>query len=95
MTAAGQLRSIKDLNGNVLTFGPGGITSSAGGLNVPFTRDAQGRITQITDPAGKTFRYSYDGAGDLTAVELPGTSTPVRYAYTAGHLFRSASDPRV
>ena len=32
MTADGKLQSIKDLNGNLLTFGPNGITSSAGGL---------------------------------------------------------------
>jgi RHS repeat-associated protein len=94
MTAAGRMQSVKDLNGNVLSFGPGGITSSAGGLSVPFARDSQGRITQITDPAGRTFRYDYDAAGDLSAVELPGVSEPVRYAYDAGHFFRSSTDPR-
>jgi RHS repeat-associated protein len=94
MTAAGKMQSIKDLNGNVLTFTASGITSSGGGLNVPFVRDAQGRITQITDPEGKAYRYNYDAAGDLSAVELPGISTPASYTYNAGHFFLSAKDPR-
>jgi RHS repeat-associated protein len=94
MTAAGKMQSIKDLNGNVLTFSATGITSSNGGLNVPFARDAQGRITQITDPDGKAYRYNYDAAGDLSAVELPGVSTPASYTYNAGHFFLSAKDPR-
>jgi RHS repeat-associated protein len=94
MTAGGELRTIKDLNGNVLTFGPDGITSSAGGLNVPFVRDGQGRITQITAPDGRAFRYNYDAAGDLTTVELPGADAPVSYTYDSGHFFLSAIDAR-
>ena len=49
MGGDGKLKSVKDLTGNTLTFTPNGITSSAGDLYVPFVRDAQGRITQITD----------------------------------------------
>jgi len=94
MTANGQLNSIKDLNGNLLTFGANGITSSAGGLNVPFVRDAQSRITQITDPDGKEFHYNYDVAGDLSSVQLPGIATPVTYTYDTGHFFLSAIDSR-
>jgi RHS repeat-associated protein len=94
MTAAGKMLSIKDLNGNVLTFSATGITSNNGGLNVPFVRDAQGRITQITNPDGKAYRYNYDAAGDLSAVELPGMSTPISYTYAAGHFFRNSTDPR-
>jgi len=86
--------SIKNLDGNVLTFTPNGITSTAGNLTVPFVRDAQGRIEQITDPAGKVFRYIYDANGDLTQVVLPDTATPLRYEYDAGHLFRKGFDAR-
>ena len=94
MSATGKLISIKDLNNNLLTFTSAGITSSAGGLNVPFERDAQGRITRITDPAGKIYGYSYDSAGDLTRVDLPDVSTPIRYEYDSSHLFRNSSDAR-
>jgi YD repeat-containing protein len=94
MTADGQLNSIRDLNGNLLTFSANGITSSAGGLNVPFVRDAQGRITQITDPDGKEFHYNYDVAGDLSTVQLPGIATPVTYTYDTNHFFLSAIDSR-
>jgi YD repeat-containing protein len=94
MTANGKLNSIKDLNNNVLTFTSAGITSSAGGLNVPFERDAEGRITRITDPSGKIYGYSYDAAGDLTRVDLPDVTQPIRYEYDAGHLFRSSTDAR-
>ena len=94
MTASGQLQSIKNLDGNVLTFGANGITSSAGNLSVAFARDAQGRIEQITDPAGKIFRYTYDGNGDLTSVALPATDIPLRYEYDPGHLFRKGIDAR-
>ena len=94
MTAAGKMQSIQDLNGNVLTFSATGISSSSGGLNVPFVRDAQGRITQITDPNGKTFRYNYDAAGDLVGVQLPDTETPLRYEYASGHFFLKGTDAR-
>ncbi|HEX3526937.1 MAG TPA: Ig-like domain-containing protein, partial [Thermoanaerobaculia bacterium] len=94
MTAAGKMQSVQDLNGNVLTFSAAGISSSAGGLNVPFVRDAQGRITQITDPEGKTFRYSYDASGDLVGVQLPDIETPLLYEYASGHFFLKGTDAR-
>ena len=93
-TGDGKLKSIKDLNSNVLTFGPNGIASSAGGLNVPFVRDSQGRITQVTDPDGKSHRYNYNAAGDLSTVDLPDISTPVTYTYDSNHFFLTAVDPR-
>lgn len=94
MTAAGKMHSIKNLDGNVLTFGPNGITSSAGNLTVPFVRDGQGRIEQITDPNGKVYRYSYDPEGDLTTVTTPDVQTPLRYEYYPGHFFKKGTDAR-
>ncbi len=94
MTAAGKMHSIKNLDGNVLTFGPNGITSSAGNLTVPFVRDAQGRITQITDPANKEFHYFYDELGDLTSVTTPDVQTPLQYQYFPGHFFMMGTDAR-
>ncbi len=56
--ANGSLQSVQDVNGNTLTVTSAGITSSTG-LSVPFMRDAQGRITKITDPLGKEYMYTY------------------------------------
>jgi RHS repeat-associated protein len=94
MDANGNIQSIRDLSGNTLTFTPDGITSSVGNLPVPFVRDAQGRITRITDPAGKVYQYDYDGAGNLASVTLPGIATPITYSYDASHFFLSAVDSR-
>jgi RHS repeat-associated protein len=94
MTSAGQLLSVKNTDGNTLTFGPNGITSSAGNLAVAFTRDAQGRIEEITDPTGRVYRYTYDANGDLVSVKLPDIDTPLRYEYDPGHFFRKGIDAR-
>ncbi|RPJ26712.1 MAG: hypothetical protein EHM33_10590 [Chloroflexi bacterium] len=102
MDADGTLKTITDLNNNVLTFSPDGITSSAGDVSVLFQRDAQGRVTQITYPAGKNYIYGYDAAGDLETVTFPSVTLPdnsqqtiiQRYGYYPDHFFRDATDPR-
>ena len=66
----GALQSLKDLNGNTLTITANGITSSSG-LSAPFMRDAQGRITQITDTLGNHYVYTYDASGNLSTATLP------------------------
>ena len=58
------LTQMVDTNGNSLTINSGGIIHSSG-KSITFTRDAQGRITQITDPAGNSMTYTYDANGDL------------------------------
>jgi RHS repeat-associated protein len=93
ISSTGQVRSILDLNGNLLTFGFNGITSSAGGASIPFVRDAQGRITQITDLSGNSYNYSYDASGNLSAVALPGIATQAAYTYSPDHLLLTKTDP--
>ncbi len=73
MSASGALQSIQDRSGNGLTVTPNGITSTTG-LNVPFVRDSQGRITQITDPQENVYSYSYDSNGNLVSVTYPPTA---------------------
>lgn len=94
IAASGQIQSIKDKNGNLLTFGPNGITSSAGGVNVPFVRDTQGRVTRITDLNGNNYIYSYDTSGNLSTVTLPATTSPATYSYSPDHLLTNQTDPR-
>lgn len=94
ISANGHIQSITDTNGNTLTFGANGITSSAGTLSIPFIRDAQGRITQITDLNGNSNTYAYDASGNLASVTLAGTTTPEMYTYDATHLLTGDTDPR-
>ncbi|MBI3245681.1 MAG: VCBS repeat-containing protein [Deltaproteobacteria bacterium] len=85
------VQSVRDLNGNTLTFGAGGIIHSAG-KSVAFTRDAQGRIAQITDPEGHFYQYAYDANGDLVTYTDPVGNT-TRYAYNASHGLLDIQDP--
>ncbi len=107
MSADGTLKTITDLNNNVLTFSPTGITSSAGNINVLFHRDAQGRIDKITYPAGKDYVYDYKNeanvdTGELRTVTYPSVTLPdnsqqiivLRYDYFSDHSFKEATDPR-
>ncbi len=86
------VRSMIDANGNTLTFDNNGITHSAG-KSVTFTRDAQDRITQITDPMGETIVYEYDANGDLVAV-TDQTDLTTRYRYDSAHFLLEIEDPR-
>ena len=65
----GQLSSITNSNGNVVTvsYNDGvisGVTSS-NGQSLTFTTNAQGRVTSATDGEGQTVIYTYDPTGDL------------------------------
>ena len=89
--AAG-VQSITDPNGNSITIGPGGIIHS-GGKSVVFARDADGRITTITDPLGNVITYAYDFYGDLVSVtDQEGNVT--RFTYNSTHGLVDLVDPR-
>jgi len=89
----GSLQSITDRSGNALTVNPAGISSSTG-LSVPFTRDSSGRITQITDPQGNNYLYTYDANGNLATVTYPSVPQPSTYTYAANHLYAGGTDFR-
>jgi RHS repeat-associated protein len=93
IASTGQVQSIKDLNGNTLSFTPTGITSSVGGVVVPFVRDSQNRITQITDLAGNNYTYSYNSSGNLQSVQYPGLTATAAYTYAADHSLLTQTDP--
>jgi RHS repeat-associated protein len=86
------LETLTDLNANTLTITPSGIVHSSG-KSVSFQRDAQGRITTVTDPAGRTLTYAYDQSGNLASFtdQLGNVST---YTYDANHRLLTIHDPR-
>src|SRR6266849_696687 len=92
MGTDGSLQTLKDLNGNMLTVTANGI-SSTNGLNVPFVRDASGRITRITDTLGNHYTYAYDASGNLSSFTLPGIATSAMYQYDTTHLLTASIDP--
>jgi RHS repeat-associated protein len=64
--SAGGITRLADLNGNSISITASGIISSTG-KSVLFTRDAENRISLITDPMGNTLSYEYSPSGDLSA----------------------------
>ena len=76
--------SVTDPNNNTLTINANGVIHS-NGTSVVFTRDSQGRITQITDPAGKVLTYAYTPAGDLASFTDP-TGNVTGFSYDSTHL---------
>ncbi len=86
--------SIRDTNGNGIAISSNGITHTGGaGIGVAFARDAQGRITSITDPNGGVRTYAYDQFGDL--VSYTNTEGDVtRFTYNSDHGLLDINDPR-
>jgi RHS repeat-associated protein len=85
------LQSIKDRNGNVLTFREDGISHS-NGIGVRFDRDSEGRITRITDPRNNATEYFYDANGDLERVK-DAEDLSTRFVYTGDHYLRTIIGP--
>jgi RHS repeat-associated protein len=85
------LVSETDRNGNSLSIDSAGVHSSTG-ASLTFSRDAQGRITDITGPAGEHVSYTYDAAGNLAAfTDAAGQVTS--YSYDADHDLLSITPP--
>jgi YD repeat-containing protein len=74
-----------DANGNLTA-----VRDAAGQENT-FTYSG-GRVTSITDPAGRTIGLGYDAAGNLVQVTSP-DGTQTQYGYDAGHLLTSHTEP--
>lgn len=60
------LTYVEDRHGNSITIDENGYHHSSG-QSIAFTRNADGRIGKITDPAGTELSYFYDANGDLVA----------------------------
>lgn len=81
---------IGDSNGNSLFISPTGVVHSSG-TSVSFTRDGQGRITAIRDPASNPISYAYDTNGDLSTV-TDRRANASSYVYGSGHYLNQIID---
>lgn len=85
------VKTITDTNGNTVTVGDYGFSSSDG-KSITFTRDGKGRITKATDINGQYLTYEYDSRGDLVKVTNEGGS-PVSFTYDDNHNLIDIIDP--
>jgi RHS repeat-associated protein len=89
----GDLESVKDTNGNKLTYSDTEIVSS-NGQKVVFERDNQGQIVSVIDPLGAKIRYEYDAQGDLVGVtDRDGNTTRYQYNSMQQHYLDKIIDP--
>ena len=86
------LRQMTDANGNTVTINSNGIIHSSG-KSIAFTRDTQGRITQITDPAGVSMFYTYNASGDLVSYK-DRENNVTTFTYNSTHGLVTIKDPR-
>lgn len=94
--ADGKQVQIEDRNGNATTYGYDGdqLLDIIGPNNqiLSFTSDTDGRITNITDAAGKSANITYDADGNLTSfTNVAGQSWA--FAYDVEHNIISKNDP--
>jgi RHS repeat-associated protein len=86
------LLSIQNRNDVRLVWTDTGVSSSVG-ESITWTRDALGRITQITDPNGNPITYSYSLEGDLISVaDQLGNATTMSYLADRPHFLSQAID---
>ena len=64
-------------------------------LGIVFQRDAEGRITRITDPQGRSLVYAYDANGDLAVRHRPrgAARRASRYLEDPAHHLETIQDP--
>ena len=86
------VRNVRDTHGNSVTIGAGGIVHSSG-QSISFARDSLGRITDITDPNGRTQHYDYDARGDLVG-HTDREQNITTYTYNSDHHLVLITDAR-
>ncbi len=95
----GRLVAQRDRNGNQVTItrdGQGRVMNLTEPAGRQFTFSYSGtslQVTQVTDPLGRTVRYSYDAAGRLTSVTDPAGGV-TRYTYDSLNRLLTITDPR-
>ncbi|MEI6331349.1 MAG: putative Ig domain-containing protein [Pseudanabaena sp. ELA645] len=99
--STGDLVTVSNPNGNKLSFSDAGITASTSlstgsdTVSIAFARDAQGKITTVTDPLGQVVQYQYDAKGDLVGVtDRENNTTLFKYAQPSrDHFLTEVVDP--
>ncbi|WP_342373437.1 DUF6531 domain-containing protein [Propioniciclava soli] len=94
--ATGELTSVTDRNGEALTlsYTGGKLATVTGQLGNTLTFTWTGaHVTKIADAAGREVSYSYDTAGNLTGVDLPGQPSWT-YTYDTAHRLLAKKDAR-
>lgn len=91
---SGKLVTATDRNGNSLNFSEQGISSSVGNTSIQITRDRNGRVASITDPAGHSILYRYSPDGNLIGqTDRDGNQTRFNYRSDKKHYLESVTDP--
>lgn len=89
-----ELKTIENSHGTVLTVDALGIHGNDG-TAILWQRDAFGRITTITDPAGNKIAYEYSSSGHLISVtDQVGNVTRMTYLDAPSDVLSSVIDPR-
>ena len=86
------VRSVRDSNGNQLTFNENGVFHS-NGRSISIARNTDGLITSITDPSGNAINYNYNVLTDLTSV-TDRENNAVKYQYSRSHAITEIIDSR-
>ncbi|MBN8491307.1 MAG: tandem-95 repeat protein, partial [Burkholderiales bacterium] len=74
------LTSVRFADGVQWVVADSGIVGP-GNEAIGFSRDAQGRLTRVTLPDGRSFSYAYDAAGNLVSARDLSTGSSQRYGY--------------
>ncbi|MDR2712674.1 MAG: InlB B-repeat-containing protein [Clostridiales bacterium] len=90
--ANGDVESIKDSLGNIITINKNGVYHSDG-KSILFQRDKENRITKITGPTGQEVLYGYNTAGDLVSFMDVGKEI-TKFSYNNKHFLKDIIDPR-
>jgi RHS repeat-associated protein len=91
-------RTYQDGSSDTFTYDAAGnlLTASNANISYTLTRDADNRITAITDSRGYGITYQYDPAGNRTEMKLqPGTTDQrvITYAYEYGNRLATLGTP--
>jgi RHS repeat-associated protein len=98
----GRLLTITDKNGNVITMNyqtpltdNSQLTSivDTAGRSTTFSYNGANRLTQITDPASRTYKYGYDVTNTYLTSYIDPANVTTYYTYNAANLLSKITDP--